>query len=154
MNLDKNLREFIELLNSANVEYLIVGGYAVGFHGHPRFTGDIDFFIATNLANVAALMQVLDQFGFGDIGLKADDFLSSDSIVQLGYPPNRIDLLTGISAVTFAEAWQARVEGTLDGVPVHFIDRQLLLRNKRAAGRPKDIADAATLEGPHAPPAP
>ncbi len=146
MTLDKNLRQFIESLNSANVEYLIVGGYAVAFHGHPRFTADIDFFIAVNPQNAQAVVNAIDQFGFGSLGLTAADFLQPDAIVQIGHPPNRIDLITEISAVAFAEAWPTRVAGSLDGVPVNFISRELLLRNKRATGRPKDIADAHNLQ--------
>ncbi len=146
MKLDKNLREFIALLNSRGVEYLIVGGHAVAFHGHPRFTADIDFFVAISPATAAKLIEVLNAFGFGSLGLKPDDFLEQDSIIQLGYPPNRIDIVTGINAVTFTDAWKRRVAGTLDGIPVQFIDKDLLLKNKRAAGRPKDLADADALE--------
>jgi hypothetical protein len=146
MRLDKNLREFIELLNSANVEYVVVGAHAVGFHGHPRQTGDIDFFLAINPQNAQSVMDVLVRFGLGSLGLVAADFLVPDTIVQIGYPPNRIDLITGISAVTFAEAWASRVESTIDGVPVHLISYDLLLRNKLASGRPKDSGDAHHLQ--------
>jgi hypothetical protein len=149
MKLDKNLREFIALLNSHGVDYLIVGGHAVAFHGHPRFTGDIDFFVALSAANAGKLIEVLDAFGFGNIGLKKEDFLAPDSVVQLGYPPNRIDIVTGIEAVSFREAWDKRAAGELDGLPVHFIDMTMLLKNKRAAGRPKDLADVAALEQPN-----
>jgi predicted nucleotidyltransferase len=147
--LDKNLREFIELLNSAKVEYLIVGGHAVGYHGKPRFTGDIDFFLAVSEQNAEAVMGALNKFGFGEIGLSAEDFLKPDFVVQLGYPPNRIDLVTGISGVGFAEAWAERIDGELDGVPVHFIGREHLIQNKRASGRPKDIEDVRVLEQPN-----
>ncbi|HVX85931.1 MAG TPA: nucleotidyltransferase [Phycisphaerae bacterium] len=146
MNLDKDLREFVELLNSANVEYLIVGGYAVGFHGKPRFTGDIDFFVAVNPANAAATMRVIESFGFGGIGVSIDDFLRPDYVVQLGFPPNRIDLVTGISGVRFEDAWPSRVRAQLDGVPVHFISKEFLIQNKRASARDKDLADLRTLE--------
>jgi hypothetical protein len=148
MKLDKNLREFIELLNTHGVEFLVVGGHAVAFHGYPRLTGDIDVFVAVSEETSAKLMQVLQAFGFGDIGLKREDFLESDSVVQLGYPPNRIDIVTGIDAVTFAEAWSQRQAGELDGVHVQFIAKDLLIRNKRAVGRPKDLADAAALGEP------
>ena len=147
MKLDKNLREFIELLNSRGVEYLVVGGHAVAFHGHPRFTADIDFFVAISPVNAEKLIDVLNAFGFSALGLKKEDFLEQGSIVQLGYPPNRIDIVTGIEAVAFTEAWNQRILGTLGGIPVQFIGRDLLLKNKRAAGRPKDLADADALEG-------
>jgi hypothetical protein len=145
MKLDKNLREFIALLNARGVEFLVVGGHAVGFHGHPRFTGDIDFFVAVNPRTAEKLVAVLEAFGFGGLGIKREDFLEQDVVIQLGYPPNRIDLVTGIDAVGFAEAWANRVPGNLDGIDVHFISRELLLRNKRAAGRPKDLADVHAL---------
>jgi hypothetical protein len=147
MKLDKNLREFIELLNSRGVEYLVVGGHAVAFHGHPRFTGDIDFFVAVSPANAGKLIDVLHAFGFGSLEIKKEDFLEQRAIVQLGYPPNRIDIVTGIDAVTFDEAWNQRAAGTLDGVPVQFLGKDQLLRNKRSTGRPKDLADADALEG-------
>jgi hypothetical protein len=147
MKLDKNLREFIELLNSRGVEYLVVGGHAVAFHGHPRFTADIDFFVAISPTNAEKLLDVLDAFGFGSLELKKGDFLEPGSIVQLGYPPNRIDIVTGIEAVTFTEAWNHRIAGTMDGIPVHFIGKDQLIKNKRAARRSKDLADADALEG-------
>src|SRR5688572_4205479 len=115
LKLPKDLREFIELLNSRNVHYLIVGGYAVAYHGYPRATGDIDFFIEVSQENADKLELVLQQFGFGSLGLTAQDFLQPGIVVQLGYPPNRIDLLTAISGATFAEAWEKRVEEQFEG---------------------------------------
>lgn len=145
MKLQRDLREFVELLNSHGIEYLVVGGHAVSFHGHPRFTGDIDFFIRRSPENAARLLAVLAVFGFGDLGLTSTDFMTQDRVVQLGRPPNRIDLLTGVSGVTFEEAWATRVAATLDGLPVCFPSREVLLRNKDASGRAKDLADAAIL---------
>jgi hypothetical protein len=143
--LPKDLREFIVLLNSHEVRYLIVGGYAVAYHGYPRATGDIDFFVEVSEENAAKLAAALIDFGFGDLGLTAQDFLESGKIIQLGYPPNRIDLLTSISGVSFAEAWDDRVTDELDGLPVNFIGRRMLLTNKAAAGRPQDKADLDSL---------
>jgi hypothetical protein len=143
--LPKDLREFIELLNSHEVRYLIVGGYAVAYHGYPRMTGDIDFFLEVSEENAAKLEAVLSDFGFGGLGLTAQDFLEPGKIIQLGHPPNRIDLLTSISGVSFAEAWEDRVADELDGLPVNFIGRQALLTNKAASGRPKDRADLDSL---------
>ena|SRR5437870_8819737 len=114
--LPKDLREFIELLNSHDVRYLIVGGYAVAYHGYPRTTGDIDFFLEVSEENAAKMEAVLIDFGFGGLGLTRQDFLKPDQIIQLGYPPNRIDLLTAISGVSFAEAWEARVRDELDSL--------------------------------------
>lgn len=145
MKLQKDLREFIELLNSHNVRYLIVGGHAVAYHGYPRTTGDIDFFIEASEENAAKLEKVLARFGFGSLGLTAKDFLEPGTIIQLGYPPNRIDLVTSISGVTFGEAWEHRVCDRVENLPMIFVDRQTLLSNKAASGRPKDLADIDAL---------
>src|SRR5579864_6507175 len=123
VKLPNDLREFIELLDSHEVRYLVVGGYAVAYHGHPRATGDIDFFVEVTKENARKLETVLLDFGFDGLGLTANDFLEVGIVVQLGYPPNRIDLLTGISGVTFGEAWPRRVVDQVDGVPVLFIDK-------------------------------
>lgn len=109
--LQSDLSEFIDLLNSTKVEYLVVGGHAVAFHGYPRFTGDIDVFIRTTPENVERVLQALEAFGFGDLKLRTGDLTEPDRILQLGHPPNRIDLLTSISGVGFAEAWGSRAVG-------------------------------------------
>jgi hypothetical protein len=134
MKLSKDLREFIALLNSTRVKYLLVGGHAVAFHGYPRFTGDTGFFVEVSLENAARLEEVLRAFGFGHIGVGRDDFLQPGIVVQLGRPPNRIDLLTSIDGVTFAEAWPNRVAAELDGLPVFVLGKEDLVRNKRASG--------------------
>jgi hypothetical protein len=141
VKLQNDLREFIELLNSHKVEYIIVGGHAVAFHGYPRFTGDIDFFVHRTAENANRLYQALDAFGFGGIGLDAKDFTEPNKVVQLGRPPNRIDILTSISGVEFNEAWNGRVFGQLDGVAVSFIGKSELIKNKRTCRRAKDAAD-------------
>jgi hypothetical protein len=141
----QDLREFIELLNSHEVRYLIVGGFAVAYHGHPRMTGDIDFFVEVSEENARKLEAVLVDFGFGGLGLSAEDFKAPGKIIQLGYPPNRIDLITSISGATFAEAWESRVTGELDGLPVTFVGKDILMANKAASGRPKDMADLDAL---------
>ena len=146
MKLNKDLREFIALLNSTKVKYLVVGGHAVAFHGRPRFTGDFDFFVERSAENAARLAEVVGAFGFGSLGLKAQDFLEAGVVVQLGRPPNRIDLLTSIDGVDFGDAWQSKVDGKLDDIPVPFIGKEHLLANKRASGRPQDLADAAELQ--------
>ena len=143
--LQADLKEFIELLNSHRVEYLVVGGHAVAFHGHPRFTGDIDFFIRMTPANVEHLLAALDDFGFGGVGITARDLLEPKRVVQLGHPPNRIDILTSISDVDFDSAWATRVESVMDDEPVTIIGWNELLRNKKAAGRQKDLADVENL---------
>ena len=124
---------------------LIVGGHAVAYHGYPRTTGEIDFFVEVSEENAAKLEKVLAAFGFGSLGLTAKDFLEPGTIIQPGYPPNRIDLVTSISGVTFAEAWERRDCARVEGLPMIFVDRQTLLANKAASGRPKDLADIAAL---------
>lgn len=141
MRLSKDLREFVALLNSTGVEYLVVGGHAVAFHGYPRFTGDINFFVRVSPENAARLEGVLRSFGFGGIGITREDSLQPGTVVQLGRPPHRIDLLTAIDGVTFEEAWAGRVSADLDGLPVLMIGKRELLRNKAASGRPQDTAD-------------
>lgn len=143
--LQADLREFIVLLNSHDVDYIVVGGHAVAFHGHPRFTGDIDFLIRTTAENAARLLDVLSDFGFGDLSITADDLLAPGRILQLGQPPNRIDVLTSISGVDFDVAWGGRVQTQLDDQPVSMLSRENLLQNKRASGRQKDLADLEKL---------
>jgi hypothetical protein len=138
-------REFIELLNSQKVEYLIVGGHAVAFHGHPRFTGDIDFLFRTTPTNVHRILSALAAFGFGSLGITESDLLQPGQVIQLGHPPNRIDLLTSISGVEFDSAWEARVQTFIDDQPVNLLGWDDLLQNKRATGRQKDLADIEKL---------
>ena len=143
--LQTDLSEFVRLLNFHKVEYVVVGGHAVAFHGHPRFTGDIDFFINATEDNALRVLEVLSDFGFGNIGIRAQDLTASDKVVQLGRPPNRIDLLTTISGVTFGEAWRTRVAGHLGDHAVDFLGWNALLLNKTVAGREKDQLDVKTL---------
>jgi hypothetical protein len=145
MKLSSDLREFIGLLASENVEYLVVGGHAVAWHGYPRFTGDIDFFVRASADNADKLLRVLDRFGFGTAGITAADLVQPEKIVQMGIPPNRIDLLTSISGVTFERAWSGRIAAELDGLTVPMIARDDLLANKRASGRLKDLDDLEKL---------
>jgi hypothetical protein len=132
-------------LDRCGVEYVIVGGHAVAFHGHPRFTGDIDFFIRMTPSNAERLLAVLREFGFGTLDITARDLVEPKRVVRLGYPPNQIDILTSISGVDFDAAWRTRVESVMDNQPVSIIGWTELLRNKRAAGRQKDLADVDKL---------
>ncbi len=145
MHLQKDIREFIELLHSQKVECLLVGGYALAFHGAPRFTEDIDFLVLVSPENADRLERVLLAFGFGDVGIQREDFLKRDQVIQLGRAPNRIDLLTGLSGVSWEEAWQSRESLDLGEVQVSVIGREVLIKNKRASGRPQDLADATRL---------
>jgi hypothetical protein len=145
MPLTKDSREFIECLRSNRVEFLIVGALAVSWHGFPRYSGDIDFFVRRDRENALRLMAALQQFGFGSLGITLDDLSVENRVVQLGVEPNRIDLMTSISGVTFEEAWRSRVTASLDGIEVDFIGREALIRNKRASGRSKDLIDVTEL---------
>ena len=145
MPLNKDLREFVELLNSKGVEYLVVGAFAVAFHGFPRYTADLDLLVRPTAENADRLLRALSQFGFGKLGFQAVDFRSPGMVVQLGVKPNRIDLLTAISGVGFDEAWETRSEAGLEGIPTQFIGRAALLRNKEQTGRAKDLGDAEEL---------
>lgn len=146
MKLQQDLREFIELLNSHGVEYLVVGGHAVAYHGYPRYTGDIDFLVRPTPDNAQRLVEVLESFGFEAADELESTFTEPETVVQLGRPPQRIDLLTSISGVDFDTVWRQAVPGQLDGIPVRFPDLDSLLNNKRASGRAKDIADVEELE--------
>lgn len=145
MRLPKDFKEFIALLNAHEVKYVIVGGYAVAYHGYPRFTGDVDFFIEASRENSRKMEKVIGDFGFGETGLKASDFDNPDRIVQLGVEPNRIDIVTGIEAVEFCDAWNRRVRVELDDLATYMLDFDLLLQNKRATKRPQDMADVEQL---------
>lgn len=143
--LQNDLKEFIGLLNSHRVDYLIIGGHAVAFHGFPRYTGDFDFFVRMSEDNADALIRVLNAFGFSDMGLERSTFLAPDQVVQLGVPPNRIDILTTISGVEFDDAARDAVTAELDSLPVRFIGKSHLLKNKLASGRAKDLGDVSKL---------
>ena len=144
--LSKDFKEFLELLNVNKVKYLVVGGYAVAFHGHPRYTKDIDVWIELSPDNANYILNALKEFGFGSLGLKPDDFLESDQIIQLGYPPNRIDILTTLKNLKFEDCYKTKVEVEIQGLHIDFIDIENLKKNKRATGRLQDLADAENLE--------
>ncbi len=145
MPLSRDLREFVECLNSNRVEYLIVGALAVSWHGYPRYSADIDFFIRPTPENAELILKSLRQFGFGTLDITLSDLTTPGRVIQLGYEPNRIDLMTSISGLTFDEAWQTRVAGEIDGLRVALIGRAALLRNKETSGRAKDKIDAEEL---------
>lgn len=146
MIINKDFREFIKLLNSNNVKYLVVGGYAVAFHGYPRYTKDMDIWIWINENNAKKLIKTLEEFGFSSLGLKKEDFLKPEYVIQLGYPPNRIDILTKISGLEFEKCYKSRIKTNMDGITIDFIDLENLKKNKKAIGRFKDLADLENLE--------
>lgn len=146
MVLTQDFREFFQSLNDHNVRYLVIGGYAVAFHGHPRYTKDIDVWIEADQTNAEKLIDALRAFGFGSLGLEAEDFLDPDDVIQLGYPPNRIALLTALKGVDFDTCYASRIVVEIQDTSVHFIDLENLKKNKRATGRLQDLADLEQLE--------
>jgi predicted nucleotidyltransferase len=144
--LNQDFKEFVQSLNDNQVRYLVIGGYAVAFHGHPRYTKDMEIWLAMIPENASRMIEALEQFGFGTLGLKADDFLVLDQSIQLGYAPNRIDLLTTLKGVEFEKCYASRVEVEIEGVKVNFIDLENLKQNKKATGRHQDLADVENLE--------
>jgi hypothetical protein len=147
MVLNPDFREFIECLNANQVRYLVVGGYAVAFHGHPRYTKDLDIWIQPTLENAQKVIQALAAFGFASLNLVASDFAQSDQVVQLGYPPNRIDLITSPDGVDFETCYQSKIESDLDGLKICWIDLENLRLNKKVSGRSQDLADLESLAG-------
>ena len=145
MPLSKDLREFIALLNSNGVEYVVVGAFAVAHHGYTRYTADVDILIRSSPRNADLVLRTLSAFGFGALGLTASDLQTQDSVIQLGVKPNRIDLITSLSGVSFDDVWSTKKGGDLDGIPVNFIAKNELRRNKRSTGRAKDLGDVEEL---------
>ncbi len=139
--LTKDFKEFIKLLNAKKVEYLLVGGYAVILHGYPRFTGDIDFWINPNSKNAKRMIEVLDQFEFSSLKLTIDDFTHPDQIIQLGHEPYRIYIITSVEGVSFNLCYSQKVVFHVDNIPIQTISKEMLKKNKKAAGRFKDLDD-------------
>ena len=147
MSLSRDFVEFIEFLISRQVDYLLVGGHALAFHGLPRFTKDIDFWVRPTAENAEKILLALDDFGFSKIGLTAEDFTIPGRVVQLGQPPNRIDLLTSIDGVKFDLAFSRRVESEYMGSRLWVIGKEELIENKRSTGRKQDLLDVGMLTG-------
>ncbi|MGC1379372.1 MAG: DUF6036 family nucleotidyltransferase [Anaerolineales bacterium] len=145
--LNQDFKEFFESLNANQVRYLVIGGYAVAFHGHPRYTKDIDVWIEMSAENADRIIKALSDFGFGSLDFKPDDFLKPDQIIQLGYEPDRIDILTTIPGVNFAECHPKHIMVTANGVEITVIDLENLIRSKKASGRLQDLADVEDLDG-------
>ena len=146
MEVNRDFKELLELFNARNVEYAIVGGYAVGFHGSPRYTGDLDIYVRPSADNAQKIMAALTDFGFGDAGIAREDFLLPGKVVQMGVPPNRIDVMCTVDGVSWEQVEPNRVKGSYGDVQVSFIGRTELMANKRAVGRKKDLADLEALE--------
>ena len=146
MILNPDFKEFIQLLNANEVRYLVIGGYAVAFHGHPRYTKDIDIWIWAHPSNAGRVVDTLRDFGFESLGLAVDDFLDEKAVIQLGYAPNRIYLIMGAPGVEFETYYENRVEEEIEGISISFIDLENLKKAKSASGRLQDLADVENLE--------
>jgi hypothetical protein len=147
MEIRTDFKELLELFNKHKVEYLIVGGYALAFHGAPRVTGDIDLFVRPTAENAERILAALNDFGFSSLNLCKDDFTTLGMVVQLGVPPVRIDIITSVSGVSWEKADAGKVSGYYADTPVSFIGRDDFIANKKATGRTKDAADIEALGG-------
>jgi len=145
LQLPPDFKEFLKLLKDHEVRYLLIGGYAVGYHGYPRATEDLDIWVAIHPENAQKIVSVLKAFGFDDPALTPELFLQKPKIIRMGFPPMRLEITTSISGVEFDECYQSRIVDELDGIEVNLIDLGHLKKNKRASGRTKDIADLDNL---------
>jgi len=145
MEVQEDFREFLALLNEHEVEFIIVGGYALAFHGAPRFTGDIDVFVKPDHANARRIINALAAFGFSSPDLTINDFIDQNKVIQLGLPPVRIDIITSINGVTWEDADASKEPGLFGDVSVSYIGKKQFVINKRAIGRKKDLADIEAL---------
>ena len=145
MEVQPDFRDLLELFNRHQVEFMLVGGYALAFHGAPRYTGDMDIFVHTSSTNAMRIMEALNEFGFGSAGLTPEDFQSENTLVQLGVPPVRVDIVTSLTGISWEEACSNWVRGTYGDVSVFYIGREQFISNKKAIGRHKDLADLEAL---------
>jgi len=146
INFPPDFKEFVELLEKNKVAYLIVGGYAVGYHGYPRFTGDLDIWLKVSEDNAEKIVATVNQFGFSSLGLTTADFLTVGNIIQIGYPPLRIDLLSDIDGVSFDDCYTNKVRVDHQGFIYNIIGYDDLIKNKKASNRGKDKGDIENLE--------
>jgi hypothetical protein len=145
MRLEKDFKEFIESLNKNSVRYLIIGSFALSYYCEPRYTKDIDILVDSTASNADRLMTAIREFGFSDIELGSRDFLEPDQVIQLGIAPLRIDLLTSLKGIPFADAWDRRTTGQYGDIPAFYISKQDLIDHKMLVGRKQDLADIEKL---------
>lgn len=141
MDIGRDFKEFTELLNKHGVKYLVVGGYAVALYGYPRYTGDIDFWVKPEKENAKKIIKALEDFGFSGYDISENDFIEPDNVIQLGYPPNRIDIITGVTGLTFDESYSNKKKIEIENISIDFISLFHLRLNKKATGRDKDKTD-------------
>ncbi len=145
MELQKDFKELLKLFNKHKVEYVIVGAYALAFHGCPRYTGDLDILVKPDRNNAKKILKAINDFGFGSLKLNLRDLSFPGKVIQLGIPPIRIDILTSITGVTWKRISANRVAGKYGNVTVHFIGKDELITNKKSIGRHKDLADLESI---------
>jgi len=146
MKVEKNYEEFLSLLNKHSVKYCIIGAYAVAFYAKPRYTKDIDILVEPNKENAQKILKALEEFGFGELSISVDDLTREGNILQLGYEPLRIDLLTKLEGFQFPDIWQNRVTGDYGSEKVYFIGLDDLIKNKKMSARPSDKIDIELLK--------
>ena len=145
MEIQKDFKELLELFNAHKVEYIVVGGYALAFHGAPRFTGDIDLLVRPVAENARRVLASLRDFGFGSLNLSESDFTRIENVIQLGVSPVRIDILTSLSGVDWEKSQANKVAGDYGGTPVYFLGKKEFILNKKSLGRKKDLADIEAI---------
>ncbi|MDA3884863.1 MAG: nucleotidyltransferase [Candidatus Delongbacteria bacterium] len=145
IQISNDFKEFAELLEKNSVKYLIIGGFAVNFHGYPRYTKDIDIWLMVDHSNIENFLITLKEFGFESLGLNEKDFTDKDNIIQLGYEPNRIDILVSVDGLEFQKTYENRLDYKYDDICLNFISIDDLIIAKQTSGRPQDLADADFL---------
>lgn len=146
MEIQQDFRELLARFNARQIDYIIVGAHALAFHGAPRYTGDMDILVRPDEENAKRILKALEEFGFGALGLTVEDFSAPDRVVQLGVAPVRIDLVTSLTGLSWEEAAAGQVKGTYGDLVVHYLGKKEFIRNKRAIGRKKDLADLEALD--------
>ena len=145
MEIQQDFKELLELLNAHEVEFVIVGAYALAFHGVPRFTGDIDILVKPDPGNAGKILNALKEFGFGSMDLNESDFQEPEKVIQLGVAPVRVDLITSLTGVSWEDAFSGKVKDNYGGIKIYYLGREELISNKKALGRKKDLADIEAL---------
>lgn len=145
MEIQQDFRELLKLFNTHEVEFIIVGAYALAFHGVPRYTGDMDILVKPDPDNAGKVLAALKEFGFGSLDLNESDFQEPDKVVQLGVSPVRVDLITSLTGLSWQQVYAGKVQGNYGDIEVYYLGREELLSNKRALGRKKDLPDIEAL---------
>lgn len=146
MDIQQDFKELLALFNANKVEYVIIGAYALAYHGAPRYTGDLDIFVGADKINAERIIKSINEFGFGSLGLKTEDFTSPDNVIQLGVAPVRIDILTTITGVSPESVFSGRVADKYGDIAAYYLGLKELIQNKKSLGRKKDLADIEALD--------